>query len=205
MTPQERAGLRRGGESTPAQPRRAPTHPGGHWEGLGWDWPRRDGMEFPGGPRARGWNRLGGGGRCGGWKTWVCGRIQSDLGSQGGGEGVRLPGRLRLGRGDQGPGAVSGVAMQTQQDRTLGSEPGAQVPHCAGPCTCWELSTEPSLGPGRPVALPPKRLGALGPMAAGTGWGAGGISGPRLWQVGWAVALLSQGVTLPFKRTQKGS
>lgn len=43
----------------------------------------------------------------------VCGWIQSDLGIQGGGKGVRLPGCLRLDRGNQGPGALSGVPTQT--------------------------------------------------------------------------------------------
>lgn len=75
-------------------------------------------MEFPNGPRARDWNGLGGRreGDC------LRGRVKN-LGGGGGrlfkGDGSnqtwesKEEGCLRLDRGNQGPGALSRVAMQT--------------------------------------------------------------------------------------------
>lgn len=47
----------------PSSAKRGP-HPTrrGCWKGLGQGWPRKGGIEFPGRPRARDWNRIGGGG-----------------------------------------------------------------------------------------------------------------------------------------------
>lgn len=56
---------------------------------------------------------------------------------------MRLPGRLRLDKGNQEPGTFSGVPMKTWPDSTLGSGPRVQFPHCTQQiCTFWELNTE---------------------------------------------------------------
>lgn len=148
-----------GGEREhPSSAQEGPPHPTrrGHRAGLGWGWPRRGGMDFPGRPRARAWNRMGGQGLGGGERlgevinmraVWMDPIRPTKPGRREGGEASWRPqigqGRLRVWNIFPGP-------MKTWPDRTppwqWTQDTGSLLPLQNG--TCWETNSEKPPPPG---------------------------------------------------------